>query len=97
MRYEEREEMQPVLPEANDQNDREAKDCKHTGYGEVAGEGKGVDANQTQRKQAQNVREQDKHEDREDVRNVLLAGRANIGGNQIVDETGKGFNGGLPA
>jgi hypothetical protein len=95
--HEQREEVQPVLPEADDQHDREAHDRQHAGDGEVAGEGEGMHADQTQRHQAEQVGEQDEHEQREDVGHILAPGLADVGFEQVVDEAGQAFDRHLPA
>jgi len=52
---------------------------------------------QAQRQQAKHVGEQDEHEQREDVGNVLLAFLADVGGQQAINEAGHALDRHLPA
>ena len=61
-----------MLPKANDQNNRKADDRQNTCDGEVAGEGKGMNArNHAQGHKAKQVRKQDKHEKAKDIRHIF--------------------------
>src|SRR3546814_7892215 len=66
VRDEEREEMQAVTPETDDQHDREAQDREKTGNREVARHGEGMQAEQAERHEADHVQHQDEHEEREE-------------------------------
>src|SRR3546814_13067582 len=68
MRHKKREEMQLMPPETHDQNDRKTQDRQNDGRGEMAGEGEGVNPNKTQRQHAQQIGEQNEHEQRKDIR-----------------------------
>ena len=54
-------------------------------------------ADHADRDQAEDVGEQDEHEQREYVRRILAAFGADIGGHHVVDKAGKAFDHELPA
>src|SRR3546814_9511490 len=68
MRHKKREEMQLMPPETHDQNDRKTQDRQNAGRGEMAGEGEGVNPHKPQRQHAQQIGEQNEHEQRKDLR-----------------------------
>ena len=97
MGHEQREEVEAMLGEADDQDDREAHDRQYASGGEMAGEGKGVKPHQTQRQQAQKVSQQNEHEERKDVGDIFAPLVADIRNQQILDEAGHIFDRHLPA
>ena len=98
MRDEQAEKVELVLPEADDQDDREADRRKQAGHGELAGDGERVDArNDTEGHHAQQVGEQDEHEQGKHPRRVFLAVGTDAGGDDIVDEADHTLDHDLPA
>lgn len=63
---------------------------------EMARHGEGVNAEQAERREAEDVEHQDKHEEREDVRRIFPSFGADIGVHHARDEAGKAFDGDLP-
>src|SRR5439155_18927809 len=56
MRHEQREEMQSMAPESDDQHDREAQNGEHAGDAEMAGGSEGMEAwNDPERQQAEEI------------------------------------------
>ena len=98
VRDEQAEELEAVLPETDDQYDREADRCQQTGDGELAGHGERMDAgNDPEGHHAEQIGKQDEHEQGEDPGRIFLAVGANAVGNDIVDETDHALNHHLPA
>ena len=98
VRDEQAEELEAVLPETDDQNDREADCRKQAGYGELASHGERVDAgDDAERHHAEKIGKQDEHEQGEDPRRIFPAIGANAVGDDIVDKADYAFNHHLPA
>src|SRR3546814_14904080 len=76
VRDEEREEMQAVAPETDDQDDREAQDRKKTGDREVARHGERMQAEQAEGHEADHVQQKDEHEEQKDVGRIFKNERA---------------------
>ncbi len=97
MRHEQAEEFEPVLPEANPEHDRERHHREDAGDGEMAGKGEGVYADQPQWHQAEQIGEQNEHEQAEDIGYVFAPRLADVRLEHIVDKAGEAFDHHLPA
>src|SRR5206468_6040696 len=97
-RYEQREEVQPVLPEADAEHNRETDQRHDAGESELAGDGERMRlADNAEGHVAHEVGKQQKDEGGEHPRKVLLAFRADAGVDHVVDEADQPFDHHLPA
>ena len=98
MRNKQAEEFEPVLPEADDQNDGKADRCKQAGNRELAGDRERMDPrNNTKGHHAKQVGKQDEHEQGKDPRRIFLAVGTDAVEDQIIDKSDNPLNHDLPA
>ena len=98
MRNEQAEKFEAMFPEPDDQNDRKADRCQQAGDGKLAGYGERMDAgDDPEWHQAEQIGEENEHEQSEHPGRIFLAVGSNAGGDDIVDKADYTFDHDLPA